>query len=70
MLNGYESIDRGLVFNHEGMLQMLELWEHYQHFQLCSLTSLPPVVAIEMERFKDMQHSHCEKVVQTLKKKW
>eukprot|EP00966_Prymnesium_polylepis_P098767 2287083-Prymnesium_polylepis.1 len=54
----YESIDRNLVINHEGMLQMLELWEHYQHFQLCSLTSLPPVVAMELERFKDMQHSH------------
>ena len=50
MLTGYESIDRALVINHEGMLQMLELWEHYQHFQLCSLQSLPPVVAMELER--------------------
>ena len=25
---------------------------------------------MELEKFKDLQHSHCERVVQTLKKKW
>ena len=70
VLGCYEGMERSLAVNHEGMLQMLELWGHYQHFQLCSLANLPPVEAVELERFKDMQHSHCEKVVQTLKKKW
>ena len=27
-------------------------------------------IGAQLDRFKDMQHSHCEKVVQTLKKKW
>jgi dynein heavy chain len=70
VLTGFESIERELVVNHEGMLTMLELWSNYEHLQLCTLTALPQVTAMELERFKDMQHTHCERVVQTLKKKW
>ena len=70
MLNGYETIERSLVVNHEGMLTMLELWSNYEPLRLCSLAKLPQVTAMELEKFKDAQHSHCERVVQTLKKKW
>lgn len=70
VLAGYEATERNLLINHDGTLQMLELWALYQHLQLCSLGSLPPVEALELERFKDQQHSHCERVVQMLKKKW
>ena len=59
-----------LLVNHEGMLQMLDLWLLYQDFSLCNVSGLPPVTALEVERFKDMQHAHCEKIVQLLKKKW
>jgi dynein heavy chain len=70
VLTGYESIEHGLVVNHEGMLTMLELWSNYEHWRLCTLTGLPQVNAMELEKFKDMQHTHCERVVNILKKKW
>ena len=52
------------------MLTLLELWAMYEPLRLCTLGELPPVSAMELEKFKDTQHSHCERVVQTLKKKW
>ena len=52
------------------MLTMLDLWTNYEHLMLCTLNGLPLVAAMELERFREMQHTHCEKVVQTLKKKW
>ena len=70
VLAGYESIERGLVVNHDGMMTMLELWATYEPLRLCTLASLPTVTAMEPDKFKDMQHTHCERVVQTLKKKW
>ena len=70
MLDGYESVERGLVVNHEGMLTMLELWSNYEHWRLCSLGGLPQVTAMEMEKFKDLQYTHCERVVNIFKKKW
>ena len=70
VLTGYESIERTLLINHDGMLQMLDLWTLYHHLLLCSVSALPPVAALELDRFKDQQHAHCEKVVQMLKKKW
>ena len=70
VLSGFESIERGLAINHEGMLTMLELWSNYEPLRLCTLTSLPQLAAMELDSFKDMQHTHCERVVQTLKKKW
>lgn len=70
VLNGYETVERALLVNHDGMLQMLDLWTLYQHLQLCNTSALPPVAALELERFKDQQHAHCERVVQMLKKKW
>ena len=70
MLTGYESVERGLVVNHEGMLTMLDLWSNYEHLRLCTLSGLPQVTAMELDKFKDMQHSHCERVVNILKKKW
>ncbi|KAG8459256.1 hypothetical protein KFE25_014101 [Diacronema lutheri] len=70
VIAGYEAVERGLVVNHSGMLEMLHLWDKYSHLLLCNLTALPPVTPLEVERFKEAQHSHCEKVVHTLKKKW
>ena len=70
VLTGYESVERALVVNHEGMLTMLELWSDYQHWRLCELSGLPQVGAMELEKFKDIQHTHCERVVNILKKKW
>ena len=70
VLTGYETVERTLVVNDDGMLTMLDLWTNYEHLMLCSLNGLPLVAAMELERFKEMQHTHCEKVVQTLKKKW
>mmetsp|Transcript_3023 Transcript_3023/g.9072 ORF Transcript_3023/g.9072 Transcript_3023/m.9072 type:complete len:4073 (+) Transcript_3023:47-12265(+) len=70
VLTGYESIERTLLINHDGMLQMLDLWTLYHHLLLCSVSAPPPVAALELDRFKDQQHAHCEKVVQMLKKKW
>jgi hypothetical protein len=67
---GFERVGETLLVNHEGMLQMLDLWLLYQDFSLCNVSGLPPVTALEVERFKDMQHAHCEKIVQLLKKKW
>ena len=52
------------------MLTMLELWSNYEPLRLCSLSTLPQVQAIDLDKFKEMQHTHCERVVQTLKKKW
>ena len=70
VLSSFESVESGLVVNHEGMLTMLELWSNYEPLRLCTLAKLPQVTAMELERFKDMQQTHCERVVQTLKKKW
>ena len=70
VLTGYESVEAGLVINHEGMLTMLELWTSYDHWRLCTLTGLPAISALELEKFKDMQQTHCERVVNILKKKW
>jgi hypothetical protein len=70
VLSGYEAIERSLLVNHEGMLQMLDLWTVYQNLLLCNVSALPPVAALELDRFKDQQHAHCERVVQMLKKKW
>ena len=70
VLTGYESVERNLVVNHEGMLTMLELWTSYDHWRLCTLAGLPQADAMELEKFKDMQHTHCERVVNILKKKW
>ena len=53
VLNGYETIERSLVVNHEGMLTMLELWSNYEPLRLCSLAKLPQVTAMELEKFKD-----------------
>ena len=55
--NGYESVSRELLINHDGMLQMLELWGLYEHLLLCSVNTLPPLEALDVERFKDMQAS-------------
>ena len=70
VLNGFEGIDRTLAVNHDGMLQMLDLWGLYSHLLLCNVAPLPPTSPMEVDAFKDLQHSHCEKVVQALKKKW
>jgi len=70
VLNGFEGIDRTLAVNHDGMLQMLDLWGLYSHLLLCNVAPLPPTSPMELDAFKDLQHSHCEKVVQALKKKW
>lgn len=70
VLSGFEGIDRTLAVNHDGMLQMLDLWGLYSHLLLCNVAPLPPTSPMELDAFKDLQHSHCEKVVQALKKKW
>ena len=100
--NGYESVSRELLINHDGMLQMLELWGLYEHLLLCSVNTLPlsrprrrtvqrhagdrnsparrppparpptparPPLSAATPSLPP-QHSHCEKVMQTLKKKW
>ena len=54
----------------DGMLMMLELWGDYEPLRLCTLAGMPSIFAMELDKFKDAQHSHCERVVQTLKKKW
>jgi len=52
VLTGYESIERSLLVNHSGMLQMLDLWTVYRHLMLCNVAALPPVAALELDRFK------------------
>ena len=48
VLTGFESVERDLVVNHEGVLAMLELWSSYEHLQLCTLTGLPQMTAMDL----------------------